>query len=156
MGIAIGVLTAIVALILILIFSGHLSMPDLSKLTQEEVESTLQEYEITPVFEYSYDDDVPRGRVISQSPQVSEKIEKGQSGVKVTVSLGSETIEMPLVEGMSYERAMELIQQNELRIGSVDYRVDSSHPKDTVIEQFPKKGETIRRGESVKLWLSRP
>ena len=53
-------------------------------------------------------------------------------------------------------RQQELIEQYDLRISSVDYRVDSSKAKDTVVQQTPEAGQTIRRGEGVKLWLSRP
>ena len=51
---------------------------------------------------------------------------------------------------------MELLEQNDLNVGSVDYKVDSQKAKDTVVQQSPEAGQTIRRGESVKLWLSRP
>ncbi len=159
--IAIGVTIAVclvmaVVLIVALVGKNRLTMPNLDGYTQSQVESALAEYEIAPQITYQYDDDVQSGRVISQDPAASAPIERKKTAVTVVISLGSEEVEMPALTGFSYERALELIEQYDLRISSVDYRVDSSKAKDTVVQQTPEAGQTIRRGEGVKLWLSRP
>ena len=159
--IAIGVTIAVclvmaVVLIVALVGKNRLTMPNLDGYTQSQVESALAEYEIAPQITYQYDDNVQSGRVISQDPAASAPIERKKTAVTVVISLGSEEVEMPALTGFSYERALELIEQYDLRISSVDYRVDSSKAKDTVVQQTPEAGQTIRRGEGVKLWLSRP
>lgn len=159
--IAIGVTIAVclvmaVVLIVALVGKNRLTMPNLDGYTQSQVENALAEYEIAPQITYQYDDNVQSGRVISQDPAASAPIERKKTAVTVVISLGSEEVEMPALTGFSYERALELIEQYDLRISSVDYRVDSSKAKDTVVQQTPEAGQTIRRGEGVKLWLSRP
>ncbi len=160
--IAIGVTAAVcfvaaIVLIVALVSSkNRISMPNFDGYTQTQVESELAEYEIVPQVTYEYNDEVPSGRVISQQPAASTRLEKGENDVSIVISLGSEEVEMPSLVGLNYERAMELLEQNDLNVGSVDYKVDSQKAKDTVVQQSPEAGQTIRRGESVKLWLSRP
>ena len=156
-GIAVAVcFVAAIALIVALVGGNRLTMPNLDGYTQSQVEQMMAEYEIPVTVTYEYDEEIPSGRVVSQTPAVGSRIEREESEVSIVISMGSEQVEMPNLTGQSYETAVELITQNGLRIGSVDYEIDRTHAKDTVVRQSPEAGDTILRGESVKLWLARP
>ncbi len=159
--IAVGITVAVcfvaaIVLIVALVGGNRLTMPNLSGYTQSQVEQAMNEYEIDVTATFEYDDEVPSGRVISQTPLAGTRIEREESEVSIVISLGSEQVEMPSLTGLNYDAAVELIMQNGLRIGSVDYEIDRTHAKDTVVRQSPAAGDTIVRGESVKLWLARP
>jgi serine/threonine-protein kinase len=92
------------------------------------------------------------GTVIAQAPAGGEVVTKG-SVVQVNVSKGLEPLEVPNVIGQQYDSAAGQIQGQGFAVARRD--VDSSQPKDTVIDQQPKGGSELARGGTVILYVSK-
>ena len=155
---SVAIFLALAAILVVVLVTNRnrLIMPDFTEYTQSQVENLLTEYEIEYTFQYEYNEEIDSGRVIRQTPEKDTKLVRNETEAVITISLGSEEVEMPSLLGHSYETALELIAQNDLVLESVEYRVDDTKAKDTVIVQQPQAGDTVKRGERVIIWLARP
>ena len=153
---AIVIALAVILFVVLATNRNRLVMPDFTDYTQTQVENLLTEYEIAYTFEYEYNEEVDSGRVIRQTPDAETKLVRNETEAVITISLGSEELEMPSLLGHSYDTALELLLQNDLVLSSVEYKVDASKAKDTVVMQQPQAGDMVKRGEQVIIWLARP
>ena len=90
--------------------------------------------------------------VVAQSP-VGGKIVTQGSIVHINVSKGLQPIGVPNVIGQLYDSAAGQLQGEGFAVARRD--VDSSQPKDTVIDQQPKSGDSGSRGSTVTLYVSK-
>ena len=67
--------------------------------------------------------------------------------------IGTPLTKVPKVTGMDVVNAMLRLQDRKLLV-SVDSKFDNTVDKFTVVDQFPKKGLTVREGRTVKLIVS--
>lgn len=92
----------------------YLELPNLEGRDIEEVKSELAEYGISVQEENNdYSKDVEKGKIMSQSPATGEKSKTGDT-VVVSVSLGVETVQMPLIELISQDEAIKLLDKSKL------------------------------------------
>jgi beta-lactam-binding protein with PASTA domain len=99
------------------------------------------------------DKDHPAGIVIIQSPFQGDKVKKGRR-VYVTVSGGEQLAAVPGVKGRTLRDARFALEREGLKLGTVDYRPSDSFPQNTVIEQTPGAGATVKRDGYVSLIVS--
>ena len=92
------------------------------------------------------------GTVVAQAPAGGELVNEG-STVQINVSKGLEPLEVPNVIGQQYDNAAGQLQGRGFAVARRD--VDSSQPKDTVIDQQPKGGSELARGGTVTLYVSK-
>jgi serine/threonine-protein kinase len=92
------------------------------------------------------------GTVIAQAPAGGELVNEG-STVQINVSKGLEPLTVPNVIGQQYDNAAGQLQGRGFAVARRD--VDSSQPKDTVIDQQPKGGSELARGGTVTLYVSK-
>jgi serine/threonine-protein kinase len=90
--------------------------------------------------------------VVAQSPEAGKIVTQG-STVHINVSKGLQPLTVPDVRGQLYETAAGRLQGQGFAVARQD--VDSAQPKDTVIDQKPKGGETLARGGTVTLYVSK-
>ncbi len=102
---------------------------------------------------HEYSETTPAGRVISQEPVGGEKVSAGTE-VDLAVSLGSETVTVPDVTGMSLDDAKDEITDAGLMVGEVTYDYSETVPEGHVISQEPAGGETVSPGSAVDLVVS--
>lgn len=98
-----------------------------------------------------YDDEIPVGEILSQSPEPGLSIERGES-VTVTVSLGPDVVTFPsLPADISFTDAQRLLIDAgftvELGLGAADGTVESA----TIDGEAPDVGATYPRGTRVEL-----
>lgn len=91
-------------------------------------------------------------KVINQNPVAGTKAKKGDV-IHVTVSTGSERAIVPNVTGKSLRAALSILEDNELKQGSIEYSV-SEYPVGTVFRQEPQAGIGLYEGDEVDLWIS--
>ena len=129
-----------------LVISKGPSLIEISDLSRKSPEDAIQILE-TLGFEYElieeYSEDIEIGLVSGTLPEAGEIVTPEQL-IQVVVSLGIR-IEVPEVDGMSYEEALSVLE--ELNRG-VTVSGDTSK---TVRKQIPRKGEFIEPGEVVEL-----
>jgi eukaryotic-like serine/threonine-protein kinase len=92
------------------------------------------------------------GTVVAQAPAGGDLVNEG-STVQINVSKGLEPLDVPNVIGQQYDNAAGQLQGRGFAVARRD--VDSSQPKDTVIDQQPKGGSELARGGTVTLYVSK-
>lgn len=132
--------------------SSLISVPDLSgRPGGVAEESTHLSGLLFEVSGQRFSADVPQGSVLSQEPAANERVRSGTT-VRVVLSAGSETMNMPDVVGMSLQEAREYLRDRGL--GVVTQDVVSDALADTVLESFPAPGVEVHTGTTVRLSLA--
>jgi serine/threonine-protein kinase len=90
--------------------------------------------------------------VVAQSPDAGTTVDQG-SVVHINISKGLQPIDIPNVIGQLYDSAAGQLQGAGFAVARRD--VDSSQPKDTVIDQQPQGGGSAARGSTVTLYVSK-
>ncbi len=96
--------------------------------------------------------DEPRGRVFNQSPDAGTQLPRGEE-VTIFVSSGPPTTEVPRVIGLTYDEAVDTLDDENLNARRVD--VFSDKPPGEVVAQNPEPGDTVREGAVVRLSVSK-
>jgi serine/threonine-protein kinase len=109
---------------------------------------------LTEIRGKEFDDGVPEGSVISQTPEPGEEVKKGRK-IAVTVSRGKEAATIPAVRLLTERQARTELRKNGFNIGNVKKAYHNIHPVDAVIETFPPEGTTISRAMDIDLVISR-
>lgn len=126
-------------------------IPDLCGLSAENIKT---EEWITVDIEYRYDQSIPAGIVLSQTPTAGSRrrLNGNTCRVTVTVSLGQESLLLPHMAGRDvYEVATEL-----RNLGLVVNTVMQPSPREVgrVLESEPRAGERVPKGTAVTLTVS--
>jgi len=133
---------------------SKVTVPNLTSQTVSEASISLQNVQLvlgtqTP----QYDDNAPKGTIISQDPTAEELLQIGQK-VNIIVSNGKEQISVPdLVDLISPDDAKSALEKVRLGLGKVTYR-DSDKPAGSVISQTPSAGQLIDSGSTVAIVVS--
>jgi eukaryotic-like serine/threonine-protein kinase len=136
--------------------SGGTEVPDLVGLPTGEVEQVAAEAGL----EYRsregterYDDVVPAGHVLRQSPPAGTLVKKG-STLDVVVSLGAQSMTVPNVRGDALQAAQVTLAAVGIAIGrTAGVHTLGANPG-TVFEQFPAGGQRVGRASTVDLLLA--
>lgn len=122
----------------------------------EEIDSIAQQDWLSIETQYRYDEHTPAGVVISQSPTPGSmrKLSEAQPTckLKLTVSLGVETVRLPSVLGMDVRAA-----ENALRTAGFAVKTEvraSAYPEGEVYDVQPRGEEILPRGTTVTLYAS--
>ena len=106
-----------------------------------------------------YSDDVPAGKIISQSPDAGEtrKVDKGKKKCEITLTVSqvAKYVQMPDVTVLDYREAKILLEG----IGVVleiatESQVNSVYEIGAVISTAPAAGEILENGDAVTLYVS--
>jgi eukaryotic-like serine/threonine-protein kinase len=89
--------------------------------------------------------------VIEQSPREGTQVTRG-STVTITVGTGPRQVEVPRLVGMTYEEAVDAL--NEVGLEPRRLNVFSQRPEGTVSGQNPKAGEQVAEGTEVEVRVS--
>ena len=138
---------------------GQIKVPNFAEMNLDSVKRTLKSLglEIGTVNE-EYSDSVPRGEVISQSPNANESVDKG-SKVNVTISKGKEikttTLNIPDVSGKSVDEAKSILSSAGVEANAV--KGDSAKSEGEagkVYSQSQSGSLTIKKGEKVTITIN--
>jgi serine/threonine-protein kinase len=126
-------------------------VPDVLGKSRDDAVGTLTEEGLKPnVFEVFSAEDP--GTVVAQFPEGGTSVVKGAK-VRINISRGVKPITVPSVVGQPYDNAAGQLQAAHFAVARRD--VESSQPKDTVIDQQPKGGSSLARGGTVILYVSK-
>lgn len=103
---------------------------------------------------FEYSSSVAKHHVIFQQPAAGAEIKKGRD-VKIILSKGPETVNLPNFMGVSFQQAGVVLQDEGLCAGTVSR---SYHPVveiDYVIAQYPFAGRAMARRQCVDLLVSK-
>jgi serine/threonine-protein kinase len=135
--------------------SGVTAVPSLEGLPRESAAALLQDHGLELVVreEPRYDEDVPRGHVLLQSPKGGSLVKRG-SNVEIVTSLGQELIQVPQLEGQALQAAQVTLSAVGLTLGRTLGVYSRTGQPGTVVTQSPPTGTLAGRGESIDLYLS--
>jgi beta-lactam-binding protein with PASTA domain len=129
--------------------------PSLIDSTLDKAKQTLEEEGLI-LGQVTYEEsDAPEGYIISQNPEASGTITRGES-VSVVVSgiEGQTIVSIPYLVGSDLKTAAKLLLNSGIK-RFVIYEDDSNKPEGTILTQRPKEGEQHPSGELVSVWISR-
>lgn len=136
--------------------SGVTTVPDLVGAPEAEVDGLLIDHGLRLRRQYDadrYDEEIPAGRVLEQSPGSGSLMKRG-AAVEVVVSLGPERLRVPNVEGETLQAAQVMLTSAGLGIGRIVNVFSYGMRPGTVMEQAPPADERVGRGVAVTLFLS--
>lgn len=138
---------------------GQIKVPNFAEMNLDSVKRTLKSLglELGSVDE-EYSDSVPRGEVISQSPNANESVDKG-SKVNVTISKGKEikniTLNIPDVSGKSVDEAKSILANAGVEANAVKGEAAKSEGEAGKVYSQSQKGTfTIKQGEKVTITIN--
>lgn len=175
-GVLVGAVTVAAVAVVIVLFKTILGsfapaavdqyqVPDLYNMTIEEAENDPR---IEGVFEIQkagseFSTDVPEGHILRQDPKKDETRKGSQLEIQVWVSAGEETGEVPDLENKSEQDARILLEKLnkeynlELTVEAPEELKQFSEEitEGYVIKTEPAQGEILKKGDTVKLILSK-
>ncbi|WP_113674746.1 Stk1 family PASTA domain-containing Ser/Thr kinase [Vallitalea guaymasensis] len=129
-------------------------IPDVQGMLLSDAKKLLEDKHLTiDVTERTYDDTYDVDKIISQIPEENTVAEKDQI-VKLTVSKGIETFEVPDVLSVKFTTAQSIIQGRNLTY-KIEREYHDSIPLGIVIRQYPDKGTKLKKGEVVTIFVSK-
>lgn len=129
--------------------------PALSGLTLEEATKRLEPLGTKlEVGEPVPHETIPEGRVVSQLPAADAALEKGRA-LRVQLSSGAASIEVPKLVGLSVNQAKAAIEQAGLKVGPIRWASIAETSTYVVLSQTPAAGEKIKPGTEVSLSANR-
>jgi serine/threonine-protein kinase len=131
------------------------SVPLLRGRTLRDARLSLERFGLTlGGVEDEYSDTFPENTIIDQAVPADTKVPKGSS-VAITVSRGRprDSVAVPLVVGKPLPEAEKMLARAGLRVGNVTYQQSFELLPNTVVDQFPRGGESVRPGRDVDLFV---
>ncbi|MFQ5670443.1 MAG: PASTA domain-containing protein [Acidobacteriota bacterium] len=138
-----------------IIFGNVVQVPDLHGETLEGARARLQAVNLfVDREEPRYDPVVEAGHIIEQTPAPGASI-KTDRKVKVVLSLGTEILPAPDLQGQTERRAALDVEHLGLRMGDVARVGAGESPPERIIAQDPMPGDNMFRGDRISLLVSR-
>lgn len=102
-----------------------------------------------------YSEDFAEGQVISSEPAAESEFDPETAAIKLIVSKGEESIEMPELINLSEEEAKAKLEEVGLVLDAVKEEPSFSIEKGKVVKQWPyEKGDAASPGEKITIYLS--
>jgi serine/threonine-protein kinase len=134
---------------------ASVKFPSVVGATVEQANSTLTALGLeTTIAQELYDEEIPKGRVLSTDPSAGDSIDPG-GVVSLTVSKGAERFAVPLLTKMTADAALKILAETPLRAGDVTEVFNAKVPKGLVISSNPKNGTQVKRDTLVDLVVSK-
>jgi serine/threonine-protein kinase len=99
----------------------------------------------------------PKNVIFDQQFAAGSSIRKGES-VGITVSIGfvaEGDITVPDLIGKSLSEAEKLLADSSLKVGKVNYQSSFSLLPNTILDQYPSKGNKVNKGTVVDLFVTK-
>ncbi|MEO0143206.1 MAG: PASTA domain-containing protein [candidate division WOR-3 bacterium] len=151
-----GILIANFILMPALVRTGEeITVPNVCNLPLDSAVAILKGVGLQGVVtERRYDRIIEENRIIIQEPLPDTKVKKGRI-INLVVSLGVETVAIPDLSGIEYEKGRQIIERIGLVIGRVDSLISDSIPPDRIIKTIPGPEIEVKRGDEVNIVISK-
>ncbi|MDD6551546.1 MAG: Stk1 family PASTA domain-containing Ser/Thr kinase [Lachnospiraceae bacterium] len=132
---------------------GDIDIPSVIGDSEDEATQTLEDAGFEVESRKDYSDTVDKGKVMSQTPEAGTKGKEGDT-VIITISQGTESIEVPPLAGKSQSAAESTLKNAGLAAGSISEEASDSVKKGCVITSDPAAGTSVKKGTKVSLVIS--
>jgi beta-lactam-binding protein with PASTA domain len=133
--------------LILLILADMIIMPAWTKQGSEtglEIVKGVEEFDPTR----------PKGMVINQVPEGGEVVKTGRR-VVLTLSKGSASAQVPVLEGYTMREARLMLEKEGLRQGSITWFENDSLPDGVIIGSIPPQGTVMKLNAEVQLIVNR-
>jgi eukaryotic-like serine/threonine-protein kinase len=125
------------------------TVPDLTGLTAAAARSTLDVLRLEMAeAEQVFDDVVPLGQIVSQSPEPGDEVERGAT-VTITLSRGPDLVIFPVLEGLTFADAQTSLAEAGFTTRLVLGASDGEFVSATIAGEPAEPGAPYRRGSQV-------
>lgn len=128
-------------------------IPDLVQLSEKDARKLLADLELNMITITEFSDEVEVGKVIKSDPEAGARV-VSSSNVRVYISRGRETSEVPELALLSIADATAALENLGLEVGTVEKRDHPTIGADIVITTDPAAGKALKPGASVNLIVS--
>ena len=129
-------------------------VPQLSGLTISKAKVLLEERKLGWIVQDSvYSEAVPKDVVVSQDPKAGEYVSPGRK-IFITISLGSEKMEVPDLTGMEKDKADDAASKRSLTVVIGEKQNSTTYPEGRIISQVPAAGKMVERGSTITVVIS--
>lgn len=155
-----GIITAILAIIALIMFiimphvgnNKEVEIPDVVNMTEKKAIKELEKLDlkVNALVKEESSDEIEAGNVIKTNPKVGKKVKKGTS-ITLTVSIGTEEIEIEDYTGKKYEDVEYLLEKQGIKVSyeEKEFTEDDNVEEGTIVSQDIKAGETLKKGDSI-------
>jgi eukaryotic-like serine/threonine-protein kinase len=131
---------------------GTIAVPSLVGQSQAVAVRTLQAKHLTADIQHEYSDQFAAGFVSRQSPPAGKKLRE-EGAVTIWVSKGATTVSLIDFRGLTAAAVADYLTTNDL-VGSPQKGRNANVTVGSVYRQDPPAGATVKRGDTVKYWIS--
>ncbi len=150
--------SALIAIFIIFKTSGNplltshadIELPNFKGMTEADVKNS--NYELKYDIEYIYSGEYAEGTVVSQSPKPPKTI-KENGTVKLKVSKGPQSSQLPKLENYSRSEAEKLLSEMDVNV-SVKMVEDKNIKMGNIVKTVPEAGSVVYSGDTVTLYIS--
>ena len=100
------------------------------------------------------DENEPHGLVLGQKPEEGTSVDKG-STVTLEINELPDSVPVPPLKGLTKEEAQKTLEDNSLKLGSVEETFNEEVEEGKVIYSNPDGGYSVKRGTAVKVIVSK-
>ncbi len=98
----------------------------------------------------------PKDMIFDQEFAEGTRVQKGSSvGIYISIGEGEGSIEIPDLVGKSLSEAERILIDNSLIVGKINYQRSFSLLPNTVLDQYPSKGNKVNPGDAVDLFITK-
>lgn len=136
-------------------FLQEIETPDLIGKSYSEGQTVLQEKGLSLVIEREmFSNDKPEGTILDQNPKAGEKIRPGEK-VKVTISKGNKTLEVPDVKGKTIDNARKTLTDCGFTNIKIEQIFNDARPAGIVLSQEPAPENMVSPSSIIFLRVSK-
>ena len=136
------------------IIVNKVTVPSIKGLSEQAAKTAIEAQHLKFFVAASEKSDKPKGTVISSSPEEGATVEEN-SEVRVYISSGTQSVEVPNVKELDLASASKAIENNGFQIGTKTFEYSETVLKDTIIKQTPEAGSQAEKNSKVDLVISK-
>lgn len=134
---------------------SEFALPNIVGMTIADAEPVLQEGNLQmEITSEEYHPDKPTGTILTQFPTGGTKVKEGRI-VKVVISLGQKSVEVPDLRGFSIRQARLNLEAVGFHLGDLEWTLADSLPEKVVVFSYPRAGTLIPYGSAIDLMVNR-
>ncbi len=131
-------------------------IPDLQYKTLRDAKITIERLGLKVGNITEVRSEAKSGTVVGQKPNPGMNVEKGTTiNLKVSIGPNVGKVRVPDLMGKTLSEAERELRNNSLYLGKVNYQESPNLLPNTVIAQYPKKGQLVEIGETVDVFVTK-
>ena len=122
--------------------------------TREEAKELIEAQGLVLDVNTVENENEPDGVVLGQKPEEGTSVDKG-STITLEINELPDSVPVPLLKGLTKEEAQKTLEDNSLKLGSVEEEFNEEVEEGKVIYSNPDGGYSVKRGTAVKIIISK-